>query len=223
MEMMYKDVVQVPHANGIKANPKDYLSFFCLGNREKDLWRIRNSKKTSTSYQLRWSSAIHAFHDLCSCQDDDWDSSVSTVDDECIITGSANINQRSIDGAKDTEIAMGAYQPYRLSTKEPVRGQIHGLRMALWYEHLRKLDKSFLEPESLEFVRKVVEEYWDLYACESLDNKLLSHLLSYPIGVSSDGEVKELAGLEYLRTPKVEFLNPNLDPSFHSHYLNSVI
>ncbi|PPR82363.1 hypothetical protein GOBAR_AA38353 [Gossypium barbadense] len=131
-----------------------------------------------------------------------------------------------IDGAKDTEIAMGAYQPYRLSTKEPVRGQIHGLRMALWYEHLRKLDKSFLEPESLEFVRKVkhsVEEYWDLYACESLDNKLLSHLLSYPIGVSSDGEVKELAGLEYLRTPKVEFLNPNLDPSFHSHYLNSVI
>ncbi|KAG4190518.1 hypothetical protein ERO13_A07G036150v2, partial [Gossypium hirsutum] len=141
-------------------------------------------------------------------------SKMMIVDDECIITGSANINQRSIDGAKDTEIAMGAYQPYRLSTKEPVRGQIHGLRMALWYEHLRKLDKSFLEPESLEFVRKVkhsVEEYWDLYACESLDNKLLSHLLSYPIGVSSDGEVKELAGLEYLRTPKVEFLNPNLD------------
>ena len=25
--------------------------------------------------------------------------------------GSANINQRSLDGSRDTEIAMGAYQP----------------------------------------------------------------------------------------------------------------
>jgi phospholipase D1/2 len=25
--------------------------------------------------------------------------------------GSANVNQRSLDGSRDTEIAMGAYQP----------------------------------------------------------------------------------------------------------------
>lgn len=34
------------------------------------------------------------------------------VDDEYVILGSANINQRSLDGSRDTEIAMGAYQPY---------------------------------------------------------------------------------------------------------------
>jgi len=34
------------------------------------------------------------------------------VDDEYIICGSANINQRSMDGSRDTEIAMGAYQPH---------------------------------------------------------------------------------------------------------------
>ena len=34
------------------------------------------------------------------------------VDDEYVIVGSANINQRSLAGTKDTEIAMGAYQPY---------------------------------------------------------------------------------------------------------------
>ena len=28
-----------------------------------------------------------------------------------IIIGSANINQRSMDGSRDTEIAMGAFQP----------------------------------------------------------------------------------------------------------------
>lgn len=33
------------------------------------------------------------------------------VDDEYVIMGSANINQRSLDGSRDTEIAMGAYQP----------------------------------------------------------------------------------------------------------------
>lgn len=33
------------------------------------------------------------------------------VDDEYVLMGSANINQRSMAGTKDTEIAMGAYQP----------------------------------------------------------------------------------------------------------------
>jgi hypothetical protein len=33
------------------------------------------------------------------------------VDDEYVIIGSANINQRSLEGTRDTEIAMGAYQP----------------------------------------------------------------------------------------------------------------
>ena len=30
-------------------------------------------------------------------------------DDEYVLMGSANINQRSLDGSSDTEIAMGAY------------------------------------------------------------------------------------------------------------------
>ena len=32
--MMYKDVTQALHAKVILGNPKDYLTFFCLGNRE---------------------------------------------------------------------------------------------------------------------------------------------------------------------------------------------
>lgn len=34
------------------------------------------------------------------------------MDDEYILMGSANINQRSLEGTRDTEIAMGAYQPH---------------------------------------------------------------------------------------------------------------
>lgn len=34
MQMMYTDIIQALKAKGIVANPKDYLTFFCLGNRE---------------------------------------------------------------------------------------------------------------------------------------------------------------------------------------------
>ena len=38
MEMMYADdIAQAIQAKGINANPKDYLIFFCLGNREAKL------------------------------------------------------------------------------------------------------------------------------------------------------------------------------------------
>ena len=55
------------------------------------------------------------------------------VDDEYIIVGSANINQRSQDGARDTELAMGAFQP---ALKD--RGGVYGFRMSLWREHVRR-------------------------------------------------------------------------------------
>ncbi|KAK6915958.1 hypothetical protein RJ641_018819 [Dillenia turbinata] len=56
------------------------------------------------------------------------------VDDECVIIGSANINQRFMDGSKDTEIAMGAYQPnctWAGWNNHP-RGQVYGHRMSPW-------------------------------------------------------------------------------------------
>ena len=48
------------------------------------------------------------------------------VDDEYVILGSANINQRSMAGTKDTEIAMGAYQPHHTwaSRKRHPHGQV---------------------------------------------------------------------------------------------------
>lgn len=34
MEMMYKDIIQALKANGVHEDPRNYLTFFCLGNRE---------------------------------------------------------------------------------------------------------------------------------------------------------------------------------------------
>ncbi|OEL15235.1 Phospholipase D gamma 3 [Dichanthelium oligosanthes] len=66
------------------------------------------------------------------------------VDEEYVIVGSANINQRSLAGSRDTELAVGAYQPHHTTaasaagtTRRP-RGKVFGYRMSLWEEHLGK-------------------------------------------------------------------------------------
>jgi len=48
------------------------------------------------------------------------------VDDEYVISGSANINQRSMDGSRDTEIAMGGFQPRHtwVARQNRPRGQV---------------------------------------------------------------------------------------------------
>lgn len=120
-----------------------------------------------------------------------------------------------MDGARDSEIAMGAYQPYHLSTRgEPARGQIHGFRMALWYEHLGMLDNTFQNPENPECVKKVNEianSYWDLFASDNLEQDLPGHLLRYPIGVASEGNVTELPGAEFFPDTKARVLGAKSD------------
>lgn len=208
MEMMYTDIIQALHAKGLQANPKDYLTFFCLGNREKKKngEYLPSEKPGNDTDYIRAQQArrfmiyVHA--------------KMMIVDDEYIIIGSANINQRSMDGARDSEIAMGGYQPYHLSTRQAARGQIHGFRMALWYEHLGMLDNCFVHPDSLDCIRKVnhlAEKYWDLYARETLDHDLPGHLLTYPIGVASNGEVTELPGTEHFPDTKARVLGSRAD------------
>ena len=45
-------------------------------------------------------------------------SKLMVVDDEYVIVGSANINQRSLDGDRDSELAVGAYQPRHTVKKD---------------------------------------------------------------------------------------------------------
>lgn len=61
------------------------------------------------------------------------------VDDEYVILGSANINQRSMEGTRDTEIAMGAYQPHNTWARKlsNPRGQVTFVTcIAIWYKRI---------------------------------------------------------------------------------------
>ncbi|XP_020580293.1 phospholipase D alpha 1-like [Phalaenopsis equestris] len=136
------------------------------------------------------------------------------LDDEYIIVGSANINQRSMDGGRDTEIAMGAYQPNHLSSFQPPRGQIHGFRLSLWCEHLGMIDDAFLHPESMECilkVRKNAEERWLSYFGILLYGDLSGHLLSYPISVENNGKIAMSSGMEFFPDTKARVLGTKSD------------
>ncbi|CAA3028984.1 Phospholipase D delta [Olea europaea subsp. europaea] len=118
MQMMYQVVAQeLKSMQIVDSHPLDYLNFYCLGNREEIPDTIAQSSgdadKVSASLKFkRFMIYVHAKGML--------------VDDEYVIVGSANINQRSMAGTKDTEIAMGAYQPHHTWAKkqQPPHGQV---------------------------------------------------------------------------------------------------
>ncbi|MBA0598565.1 hypothetical protein Gorai_008322, partial [Gossypium raimondii] len=208
MNMMYKEIAQALKSEGRDEDPRNYLTFFCLGNREMKKGGEYEPTETPepdsnharAQEARRFMIYVHT--------------KMMLVDDEYIIIGSANINQRSMDGARDSEIAMGAYQPYHLSIRQPARGQVHGFRLALWYEHLGMLHNSFLTPESKECVKKVnqlADKYWDLFSKDDLDQDLPGHLLSYPIAISNDGNVSELPNFENFPDTKARILGAKSD------------
>ncbi|RWR92386.1 C2/PLDc/PLD_C/PLDc_2 domain-containing protein [Cinnamomum micranthum f. kanehirae] len=194
IQMMYNIVAQELKSMDLKdSHPQDYLNFYCLGNREEPQKVINQSTnqppQNGGKALPRFMIYVHAKGMI--------------VDDEYVLLGSANINQRSLDGSRDTEIAMGAYQQHHAwarKNKHP-RGQVYGYRMSLWSEHLGNVDDCFKEikdPQSLECVKLVngkAEENWRRYVAEETTT-LEGHLLKYPIKVEADGKVGPLPGCE---------------------------
>ncbi|XP_062200373.1 phospholipase D gamma 1-like [Phragmites australis] len=191
MQMMYGTIYTALKEVGLDDlyEPQDYLNFFCLGNREiADSTSTSKASHTANNPQeqarknRRFMVYVH--------------SKGMIVDDEYVIIGSANINQRSMEGIRDTEIAMGAYQPqYTWENKiSAPRGQIYGYRMSLWAEHIGAIEEDFNHPESLECMRRVRnigEENWKQFIADEV-TEMRGHLLKYPISVDRKGKVKPL-------------------------------
>ncbi|KAK1440542.1 hypothetical protein QVD17_06371 [Tagetes erecta] len=190
MQMMYGVVTQAIKSMQLNAHPQDYLNFYCLGKREDVPFKINQplaDEKVSDSQKFkRFMIYVHAKGMI--------------VDDEYVIIGSANINQRSMAGSKDTEIAMGSYQPHHTwaAKKRHPHGQVYGYRMSLWAEHLGVLEKCYENPETLECVNKVnkiAEDNWKRYTADTFTT-LQGHLIRYPLQVDSDGNVNSLPDYE---------------------------
>ncbi|XP_004298738.1 PREDICTED: phospholipase D beta 1-like [Fragaria vesca subsp. vesca] len=200
MQMMYEMIYKALLEAGLHNRycPQDYLNFFCLGNREKPSGEESssakklneaNKKEANTPQALtrknrRFMIYVH--------------SKGMIVDDEYVIIGSANINQRSMEGTRDTEIAMGAYQPHHTWARKlsSPHGKVYGYRMSLWAEHIGLVEKCFKQPESLECVQRVrtlSEQNWSQYIADEVTD-MKGHLLKYPVEVSPTGKVEPLPG-----------------------------
>ncbi|KAK9220481.1 hypothetical protein WN943_009132 [Citrus x changshan-huyou] len=194
-QMMYEIIAQELNSMQMEnSHPQDYLNFYCLGNREEvPQGEPGLNNQTSNGELISASQKFQRFMIYVHAKG-------MVVDDEYVILGSANINQRSLAGGRDTEIAMGAYQPHHTwgKKKEHPHGQVYGYRMSLWAEHMGMLDDCFREPESLEcvkFVNTIAEDNWKKFTADAF-TPLQGHILKYPVEVKSNGKESPLPGHE---------------------------
>ncbi|KAJ1420296.1 Phospholipase D/Transphosphatidylase [Sesbania bispinosa] len=200
MAMMYRLIGEAIQESGEPGHPRDYLNFFCLANREhkgNGEYLPPDSPHPETQYwnaqkNRRFMVYVHSKLMIVLLY-------VPPVDDLYILIGSANVNQRSMDGQRDTEIALGCYQSQFKTISESLKpcvlGDVHAYRMSLWYEHTNSAEELLLEPESLECVqrmRSIGDQMWGIYSSAEIVDMEGVHLVTYPVKVTQEGYVKAL-------------------------------
>jgi phospholipase D1/2 len=194
IEAMYKKVQEALDARMANSSDHglevtDYLNFYCLGNRETP----EGSQATGTpeapdevtlAKTRRHQIYIH--------------SKMMIVDDDVTLIGTANVNQRSMDGCRDSEIMMTAWQPDHVSdAKSIARGDVHAFRMHAWATITNQWHEEFRDPSSVDCVRlmnKIANKNWETYlGDETVD--MDSHILPFPLEFSH-GKIKARTGLK---------------------------
>lgn len=188
MEMMYRKISKALRKAKIDAHPTDYLGFFCLGKRESpdEVPEGLDEPDTSTvagkvRETLRFMIYVH--------------SKMAIFDDEYIIVGSANINERSMSGNRDSEMAVGAFQPQYTKEEcgnDEIEGEVRSFRLSLWAEHCGAHMEEHLSPSSLSCMaslRDLGQSNLEKFLAPEAEHND-SHLMSYPLHVTNDGHVR---------------------------------
>jgi len=192
MAMMYRRITEALRDTNNPGHPQDYLLFLCPINKEDaedipdDLEAPPGGSKAETLRQSRrFMIYVH--------------SKLIIVDDSFAILGSANINQRSLAGSRDTEIAVSVHQPHHLPQEGILpAGEVAQFRLRLMEEHLGSQSQVLLEPNSsdcIDYVRSVCQSNWENYISEESPS-VDGHLILYPMSVSAEGEIGVLDGVD---------------------------
>lgn len=178
MEMLYTRIADAIEKYGSKSFPSDYLRFYCLGTREDysdpNLEKFNSIiNKDCVQLQLLKSkrSMIYVH------------SKMMIIDDEFIVIGSANLNERSLAGNGDTEICIGASEMSN-STK------IKDFRKKLFKEHISKDENFDNVVESFQKINEIADENWKTFSQDEFC-VMKSHLMSYPIVIQKNGQILE--------------------------------
>lgn len=125
------------------------------------------------------------------------------VDDEVCLVGTANINQRSMDGCRDSEIMMTSWQPKNLATETSIaHGEIHAFRLHIWATITNHMNDSYRDPSNIDcvhLVNSIANRNWEKYMGEETVD-MDSHLLPFPLEFY-EGELQPRRGLHHGKLP----------------------
>lgn len=195
--LITKAIAKAIQDTGNGAQISDYFNLFCLVNRESPDGGVgdggSNLKEQLLSETRRFMIYNH--------------SKYGCFDDTVNIIGSANINGRSLDGSRDTEICQQMWQPEYRATgstcyggdtgNESVlpQGDVAAFRASVWSEHLGGYFPEFEDPASLECVHKIRDmaaANWEHFAEDTSapEDMPYGHLALYPYVYEEDGRVE---------------------------------
>jgi len=208
IEFMYARIHAALEREGMlgEHKPTDYLNFYHPGQREttEGSQQIDTNPDRETQPQAHLLNQTRRFMIYVH-------SKMMIVDDEYIILGSANINQRSLDGGRDTEIAVGCYQPAYSADQKPPKGKVHAFRMSLWAEHTARVHHAYEHPESKEcvhLINSIADKNWQIYRGDEVVNMSTEgHLMKYPVQVDAKGQIDVYPGHDVIPdTPGAKFV-----------------
>ncbi len=203
IESMFKKVhaalvQRMQQSIGENSKCSDYLNFYCLGTREAPS-TIRLGIPSSKDERILALIRRHQVY---------VHSKMMIVDDEVACIGSANINQRSLDGCRDSEIMTTYWHEDHLATDESIpHHDIHGYRLHIWASLTGLMDNSFRNPSDRECVKlmnSIASRNWEIYLAEEPVD-MTSHLLPSPfefiVENGNEGELRPRRGLYKGRFP----------------------
>mmetsp|Transcript_26055 Transcript_26055/g.47936 ORF Transcript_26055/g.47936 Transcript_26055/m.47936 type:complete len:820 (+) Transcript_26055:453-2912(+) len=196
IEAMYQQVqvaltARMANSTDYGLKVSDYLNFYCLGTRETSAGSQATGTPATEDEILLSKTRRHQIY---------IHSKMMIVDDDVALIGTANINQRSMDGCRDSEIMMTSWQPDHVATKESIpKGDVHAFRLHTWASITGQMDEAFRNPSSpncVNAMNKIANENWLKYMAEETTD-MESHLLPFPLEFEEfeGGEVRPRKGL----------------------------
>ncbi|XP_063866961.1 uncharacterized protein LOC135104027 [Scylla paramamosain] len=195
IQMMYKRIGEALREAGSDLHPTDYLVFLCLGKKESQE-RVREAlggqklRKGSEEWEWRQKSRFLIYVH----------SKMAIADDTHIILGSANFHERSLNGTRDTEVAVSARQiVLNKNNSEGVAvsdGEVAMFRKRLWAEHtcgLSETEEPLQNPSSLRAIRRIKDlgdESWKCFLHGKPNEESKNRFLTYPLQVTKEGKVQ---------------------------------
>jgi phospholipase D1/2 len=151
---------------------ENYLSFYFLANWSKATPVSKGNRKDRVRGNDRYMVYVH--------------SKFMIVDDRYFILGSANLNERSQNGGRDSEIACGVWPS--LGQDGPGLEKIRSFRRGIWDEHFGTGVAAADSPESPACVSSVETIGDQNYAAfRTLTGSPRGHACRWPYGLDGDG------------------------------------